>query len=140
MKKVGEVSRLTGLSKRALQYYDDEGLVLASRSKQNYRLYDDDELDRIWEILILRELGQDLNTIRKMIGRADLSLPVDQAVLKGPLLMRIESLDETIRLIDYAVCTGLPPRPSEAELGNRTYLEWIAAWRRRALNERRDQG
>ena len=41
MKKVNEVSRLAGVSKRTLQFYDDEGLLPAQRSKDNYRLYDD---------------------------------------------------------------------------------------------------
>ena len=46
MKKVNEVSRLAGVSKRTLQFYDDEGLLPAQRSKDNYRLYDDAALDR----------------------------------------------------------------------------------------------
>ena len=41
MKKVNEVSRLAGVSKRTLQFYDDEGLLPAQRSKDNYRLYDE---------------------------------------------------------------------------------------------------
>ena len=47
MKKVNEVSRLAGVSKRTLQYYDDEGLVLAERSKDNYRLYDEAALEKV---------------------------------------------------------------------------------------------
>ncbi len=34
MKKVNEVSRLAGVSKRTLQFYDDEGLLPAQRSKK----------------------------------------------------------------------------------------------------------
>lgn len=54
MKKVNEVSRLAGVSKRTLQFYDDEGLLPAQRSKDNYRLYDDATLERLWEILVYR--------------------------------------------------------------------------------------
>ena len=46
MKKVNEVSRLAGVSKRTLQFYDDEGLLPAQRSKDNYRLYDDAALEK----------------------------------------------------------------------------------------------
>ena len=41
MKKVNEVSQLAGVSKRTLQFYDDEELLPAERSEGNYRLYDD---------------------------------------------------------------------------------------------------
>lgn len=56
MKKVNEVSRLAGVSKRTLQFYDDEGLLPAQRSKDNYRLYDDAALERLWEILVYRAI------------------------------------------------------------------------------------
>ena len=44
VRKVEEVSRLSGISKRTLQYYDDEGLLRAKRSKENYRLYDENDM------------------------------------------------------------------------------------------------
>lgn len=40
MSKISEVSKRTGLSKRTLQYYDDEGLLHVPRSPDNYRMYD----------------------------------------------------------------------------------------------------
>ena len=37
MKKTNEVSKLVGVSRRTLQYYDNEGLLDVKRSKNNYR-------------------------------------------------------------------------------------------------------
>lgn len=51
VRKVEEVSRLSGVSKRTLQYYDDEGILPAKRSKENYRLYDEVAMEKLWEIL-----------------------------------------------------------------------------------------
>ena len=51
MWKIDEVSKLSGVSKRALQYYDDEGILPVKRTKNNYRLYDDETMERLWEIL-----------------------------------------------------------------------------------------
>ena len=34
------MSKLAGVSKRTLQYYDDEGLLMTERTKDNHRLYD----------------------------------------------------------------------------------------------------
>lgn len=68
MKKVNEVSRLAGVSKRTLQFYDDEGLLPAKRSKDNYRLYDDSTLECLWQILVYREMGLDLKEIKHLLN------------------------------------------------------------------------
>ena len=47
MKTVHEISDLTGLSIRTLQYYDNIGLLKpAQYSASGYRLYDDDSQKR----------------------------------------------------------------------------------------------
>ena len=52
MRTVHEVSRLTGVSVRALQYYDRIGLLPpAAYSEAGYRLYDDADLARLQQIL-----------------------------------------------------------------------------------------
>ena len=74
MKKVNEVSRLAGVSKRTLQFYDDEGLLPAQRSKDNYRLYDDAALERLWEILVYRAMGLDLKEIKDLRRNKKISI------------------------------------------------------------------
>ena len=67
MKKIKDVSRITGLSKRTLQYYDDLGLVKAERTRENYRLYSDEDLRKLWEILVYKEMGFQLREIAEML-------------------------------------------------------------------------
>ena len=67
MKKIDEVSRLTGLSKRTLQYYDDEGILLIKRTEKNHRIFGPDALERIWQILIYKEMGFKLKEIKKLL-------------------------------------------------------------------------
>jgi DNA-binding transcriptional MerR regulator len=56
--RVKEVASLSGLTVRALHHYDSIGLLAPSaRSGAGYRLYDDDDLLRLQQILIGRELG-----------------------------------------------------------------------------------
>ena len=57
MKKTNEMSKLAGVSKRTLQYYDDEGLLITERTNDNHRLYDREAMERIWEILVYKEMG-----------------------------------------------------------------------------------
>lgn len=68
MKKIKDVSRISGLSKRTLQYYDDIGLLPAKRTKENYRLYDDNDLKRLWKILLYKEAGFELEEISRLLA------------------------------------------------------------------------
>lgn len=68
MKSVNEVCKLCGVSRRTLQYYDEIGLLLPSAVKESgYRLYDHQNLRRLWSILFYKELGLSLKDIRLIL-------------------------------------------------------------------------
>lgn len=68
MRTVNDVSRLTGVSIRALQYYDRIGLLKpAEYTASGYRLYDDTSLERLQQILLFRELEFSLQEIKKIL-------------------------------------------------------------------------
>ena len=68
MKSVNEVSKLSGVSRRTLQYYDEIGLLPPSAVKgSGYRQYDDESLQRLWSILFYKELGISLDEIRLLL-------------------------------------------------------------------------
>lgn len=71
MKKIKDVIRITGLSRRTLQYYDDLGLVKPKRTKENYRLYGKDELWKLWRLLIYKEMGFQLDEIACLIEKPE---------------------------------------------------------------------
>ncbi|MBP0987950.1 MAG: MerR family transcriptional regulator, partial [Oscillospiraceae bacterium] len=72
MKTVKEVSELTGISVRTLQYYDRIGLLPpAVRTQAGYRLYDDTALERLQQILLFRELAFPLSEIKEILGSPD---------------------------------------------------------------------
>ena len=68
MMTVNEVSKLTGVSIRTLQYYDKIGLLNpAGYTQAGYRLYDDTSLETLQQILLFRELEFPLKDIKKII-------------------------------------------------------------------------
>ena len=72
MKTVNEVSKLTGVSIRTLQYYDKIGLLSpAERTAAGYRLYDDAALERLQQILLFRELEFPLTEIKTILSSPD---------------------------------------------------------------------
>lgn len=69
---VKEVSSLTGVSIRTLQYYDKIGLLApADYTESGYRLYDDTALERLQQILLFRELEFPLKEIRRILSEPD---------------------------------------------------------------------
>lgn len=68
MMTVNEVSKLTGVSIRALHHYDKIGLLRPSDiSPSGYRLYDDKALERLQQILLFRELEFSLKDIGRIL-------------------------------------------------------------------------
>ena len=72
MMTVNEVSKLTGVSIRTLQYYDKIGLLHPAKyTEAGYRLYDDAALEKLQQILLFRELEFPLKDIKKIISSPD---------------------------------------------------------------------
>ena len=70
MMTVKEVSRLTGVSVRTLQYYDQIGLLHpGTRTEAGYRLYDAATLETLQQILLFRELKFSLKEIAAILQR-----------------------------------------------------------------------
>jgi DNA-binding transcriptional MerR regulator len=72
--KVGELARRTGVSVRALHHYDEIGLLSPSyRSQSGYRLYTEDDVMRLQQILSLRTLGFSLVEAGEFLRRPDVT-------------------------------------------------------------------
>ena len=113
MIKIKEVMELSGLSRRTLQYYDDTGLMDNSRTAENYRLYGDEDLERLWKIILYKEMGFQLNEIRKLLNS-------DESDMKALLKTRADSIEQEIselqRILDFiekVIDYGLPDMNTE---------------------------
>jgi len=62
--RVGELARRSGLSIRAVRYYDHIGLLRPSgRTAAGHRRYDDGDVQRLYRICVLRDTGLALSDI-----------------------------------------------------------------------------
>lgn len=69
---VQKLAQLAGVSKRTLRYYDQIGLLHpAEINASGYRIYTENEVDLLQQILFLRELDVDLDTIKSIIYSPD---------------------------------------------------------------------
>lgn len=74
MRSISQVAKLTGISTRTLQYYDEIGLLKPSElTESGYRLYNDEALQKLQQILFFRELGFKLKEIKEILQKPDLA-------------------------------------------------------------------
>lgn len=119
-KKIEEVSKLSGVSKRTLQYYDDEGILPVKRSKNNYRLYDDETMERLWKILWYKEMGLDLKEIKLILEGMKQETVIEEKVNKINYTIRV--LEEQKKVIEYIQRYSIPVKSEE---NNQTYKDQI---------------
>ncbi|RMG97567.1 MAG: MerR family transcriptional regulator [Deltaproteobacteria bacterium] len=79
--KVGELSRRTGKTVRALRLYESEGLLQPKcRSKGGFRLYGTDAVVRVYWIAKLQDLGFSLAQIRNLLSTVERSRRAPEAM------------------------------------------------------------
>ena len=73
MRKIGEVAEATGLSIRTLRHYDDLGLVVPSgHTSGGFRLYTNDDVERLLLVRRMKPLGFSLERMRQFLDAADI--------------------------------------------------------------------
>lgn len=101
MKTVKQVADLTGLSVRTLHHYDTISLFKPSKySESGYRLYSDEDLKILQQILFFKELDFPLKEIESIIKNPNFNR--EKALLnhKNLLTLKRNRLNKLIRLVD----------------------------------------
>lgn len=71
MYTIGQFAAMTQLTRKALRFYDETGLLKPSRVEWDtgYRLYDESNLDTARQIIILKNCGLSLSEIGKLLEK-----------------------------------------------------------------------
>lgn len=127
MFKTKEASQIVGVSKRTLQYYDDLGLLKITRDQSGNRIYDDETLEMIWKIMLLKEMRFSLKEIKQLIHS---SKEEYEALLNHKILeiqQEIQDKETSIHLISNTIENGIiHPK----ELPEENYLNKIKSLKR----------
>ena len=101
MRTVKQVSDLTGISVRALHYYDEIGLLKPSKiTEAGYRLYDDRALEALQQILFFKELELPLKEVKKIMTEPSFDKMEALKNQKKLLVLKRNRLNELIGLIN----------------------------------------
>lgn len=100
MKKLKEVCHEAGVSRRAVQGYENVGLVRATaKNKYGHLLYDELEEERIKRIKLFQDMGLSLKEIAAVIDASD---EVLKPVLETQIKKLRESIERNMKLIHTA--------------------------------------
>lgn len=96
--KISQLSKLSNVSTRTIRYYDEIGLLKPSIILDNgYRLYGQEEVDLLQQILFYKELGFKLSQIKEIISSKDFD---KEKALKDHLTTLNKERERIIVLID----------------------------------------
>ena len=99
--KINEVAKLTGITVRALHYYDEIGLLKPGKiTESGYRLYDKKALETLQQILFFRELDFSLKDIKEIMANPNYSKADALATHSELLLQKRKRIDDLIALVD----------------------------------------
>ena len=80
--QIGEVAERIGLSLRTIRHYEEVGLALPSaRSEGGFRLYGEDDVERLRVIMQMKPLGFSLQEMRELLELLDAGIAADPARL-----------------------------------------------------------
>ena len=100
MMTVAQVSKRTGVSVRTLHHYDQIGLLKPTEvTEAGYRLYDVGALDKLYMILVYRELGLSLNEIGSILDAPDYDR---NRVLEHQIRLMQERIEKLQNRISFA--------------------------------------
>lgn len=97
MKTVSEISKLFGISVRTLHYYDSIGLLKPTKlTESGYRLYDEQAIIRLQNILIFREIEIPLKEIKEILEKEHLNFEEIMTAQIKLLQMKKEKIEKLI--------------------------------------------
>jgi len=92
--KIKDLSSRYDITSRTLRYYEDMGLITGSRNDENnYRMYDEDAVRRLEQILILRKLNIGIKDIQRIFNASG------SGVVLEVLNKKVKNIDDEVALL-----------------------------------------
>ena len=101
---INEVAKLTGVTVRTLHYYDEIGLLKPNNvTEVGYRVYDEEALETLQQILFFRELDFPLSEIKEILTNPNYDKQEALIKHKELLTKKRNRLDNLIQLVDHTM-------------------------------------
>ena len=130
---IGQVAKKYSLSRSALIYYDNVGVLSPSgRSESNYRLYSENDLKKMDRIMLFRSAGLSLDAISTLLGKkgGDLNSAFERR------LTSINNEIQGLRNQQQVILKLLENQSSEKNSRVLTKEKWVAILKASGLDEK----
>ncbi|NMP32732.1 MerR family transcriptional regulator [Thalassotalea sp. M1531] len=98
------MSKLAGVSVKTLHHYDEKGLLVPFRQQANgYRVYTQNHLVRLQQIIIYRELDFSIEAIKSLVQSSDDQLLDTLSHQKSLLIQRQQTLSKMINSLEVTM-------------------------------------
>jgi DNA-binding transcriptional MerR regulator len=101
--QIEEVAQKTGLTKRAIRHYEEKGLIAPERTEAQYRLYSDEDVERITQIKSYKQsIGFTLSEIKDVFDLEETIRDMVTEDGKSPEAVNkmVSAVKEQIQLIE----------------------------------------
>lgn len=86
--KIGDAARMLNTTQRTLRFYEEEGLLQASKTTKGTRFYSIDDLERLKVVLLLTTLDMPIKVVKQLAFARSESSCGDEASRKVSRLLR----------------------------------------------------
>lgn len=122
MYSIGKFSQLTGLTRRALRFYETKGLIVSEKRGDNkYRYYSEEDRERVLKIQFFKKLGFSLEEVKEILN----------------ILEEKELLSELERVMEYRMedCINEISKMEKQKNDIKNILEMLKNYRTVSLND-----
>lgn len=101
---VKKLSELAGISTRTLRYYDEIEILKPARiNSSGFRIYGENEIDRLQQILFYKELGVELEKIKDILDDSTFDVTNALEEHRNQLIAKRKQLDLLISNVDKTI-------------------------------------
>ena len=114
-----------GITRSAIKYYESKKLISKqkSRNENNYRDFDDDDIDRIWGIKILLGIGFNASEVYELMNNQELDF---YEAISNKVSSLEEEMKEKTAYLEFAKSIKLTGRvPTASVVGSIRYEDFI---------------
>ena len=94
---INEVCKQSGLTKKAVAYYVEQGLIYPASAENGYRIFSEDDAARLSKVAILRELGLSVTEIKTVLAEDCFSRMQDIYEKKALELAEMQTKQQLLR-------------------------------------------
>ena len=95
--QIGEVADKLRVSTRTIKYYEELGLIKpGERSPGGFRLFREEDVERLKRILKMKGMGFSLTAIREVLAVRDVASDADKVIVLNKVIERLEEQEQQV--------------------------------------------